>query len=221
MVIKMGRCNIEVIALDLDGTLMYNSYTRMVFSDALKDASNRTGRRLEDVKWEFERLNERTMGTLKYFDWNWKFKVLGSRLTFEELIVKYRHAVEGKVYEDVHPFLEAVKGRYRLICATNGFKSIQTLKLSIAGIKDYFWKIFTADQCGDIKPHIRFFQALIEEAGEEAESIMFVDDLLDIAVEAGRTGMISVWLDRKGNFHGRMDNVIAVNRLTDLISMLR
>ena len=209
--------NIRYIALDLDGTIMHDGYFNKMLDEVFLDASKNTGRNISEIRDRFNRINRMTERSYKYYDWNMKFKIIGGKLTFEDLIVRYASMI--KVYEDALIFIRNVFGKYVLICATNGYRSIQEIKLKLTGLYVYFSKIISADVCKSYKPQPQFYKCLINKLNVSPSKILFIDDIYEMALGAAKEGMKAVWINRNKD-ERRDDRLIIITNFNELLSQL-
>lgn len=213
---------IKIIAVDIDGTIMYGNYFKDMLNKVFLDASKKTGKNIDLIKREFEEINKKTEGSYEYYDWNMKFKLIGSKLTFEELLLNYLSDI--KVYDDALSFLEKVSRIYPIICATNGYRSIQETKLRLVNLLKYFKDIITADDCKSCKPQPDFYRCIVRKLKVHPTKILFIDDIYEMALGAYCEGMIAVWINRcKDN--KRKDNkqnskILTINNFNQLLSLL-
>ncbi len=97
------------------------------------------------------------------------------------------------LYADVVPVLRELAGRYCLIALSNGNADLEKI-----GIAHYFVDVFGARELGVSKPDARFFIEAACRCGMLSNEMVHVGDhpQNDI-VAAKKTGMQTVWLNRK------------------------
>lgn len=109
-----------------------------------------------------------------------------------QVFLDARHEV--KLYDDTHPLLERLHGRYVLGVITNGNADVARL-----GIGDYFDFTLSPMDVGAAKPDRLIFEAACNLAGfEPAEIVHIGDDPEADVVGAAGYGMVPVWLNRTG-----------------------
>ncbi|MEF8833695.1 MAG: HAD family hydrolase [Halofilum sp. (in: g-proteobacteria)] len=109
-----------------------------------------------------------------------------------EVFLDERHRVE--LYPDVHPVLERLAGRCRLIALTNGNADVYR-----AGIGDWFEVALSAADVGAPKPDPAMFEQACARLGIRAGDLLHVgDDPLRDVHAAHRFGARAFWLNREG-----------------------
>ena len=121
-------------------------------------------------------------------------EVLAARLNDLYLAHRFGDIV---LYEDVHPVLAVLRGRFRLGLLTNGNTYPER-----CGLPDTFdFAVFGQDH-GTKKPDPKLFQVALQRAGCARRQLLHVGDSLANDVGGARAaGVRSVWLnrDRRGN----------------------
>ena len=104
------------------------------------------------------------------------------------------------VYEDTFAVLDQLKGRYKLLLLTNGSPDLQQEKLNgVPELAPYFDHIVISGNFGKGKPAPEIFQHALRLLGIQAsEGIMVGDKLTTDILGANRTGLTSVWVNRRG-----------------------
>lgn len=74
--------------------------------------------------------------------------------------------------------LEQYHKRFPLYVLTNGFRDVQDIKLAAAGIDHYFSGVFTAEDAGVAKPHVAFFEYVLEKIEARPQDCLMVGDNL-------------------------------------------
>ena len=85
--------------------------------------------------------------------------------------------------------------KYNLIIATNGPIVPLNTKLEKLQIKKYFTIVFSAEEVGFMKPHIKFYKGLLEKLGNPPkEKILFIGDELEKDIKGGiENNMDTCW----------------------------
>ncbi len=90
--------------------------------------------------------------------------------------------------------LDYLASRYQLHILSNGFRTIQDIKLTGSGIKHYFKQIVTSESCGYLKPDKRIFRyALSSLNARKSESLMIGDDQEADIIGAQKFGIDQVY----------------------------
>jgi len=72
--------------------------------------------------------------------------------------------------------LEFLKPNFNLHIITNGFKEFQYRKLRKSGLEPFFDGIFISEIVGYHKPHIAFFEHVLEKTGAKKEESLIIGD---------------------------------------------
>ena len=211
---------IRIVCFDVDGTLIDPAKCHaQVMREVFEDASKRTGQKVEEVRRRYETLRAADCPlTLEDFDFNAKFRAIGSVLMYEKLLEKYSHLL--KVYQDVKPTLEGLRGRYKLGAVSNGFLPFQRTKLESVDLRQYFDTLITADMCKAIKPSLTFFRFAAKTLNAQPQNILFVDDLEDVASQVKLAGFKAVWINRRGERSTREVDFV-ITELSDIVRILK
>ncbi len=101
---------------------------------------------------------------------------------------------------------EAVAGLHarghRLFILTNGFESVQHLKMEHSGLTPFFDAVITSDSVGFPKPDARVFAACLDRTGSTVQrAVMIGDDLHCDVVGAREAGWRQVHYNPEGRKH--------------------
>jgi len=101
---------------------------------------------------------------------------------------RHNHLLDGAV-----ELLEYLRPGYKLHIITNGFKTVQHLKMKNSGILDFFDTITTSEDAGVKKPHRGIFLKALEDAGATvSESVMIGDNVEADILGAREIGMRAI-----------------------------
>lgn len=107
-----------------------------------------------------------------------------------QVFLDARHEV--KLYDDAHPVLERLHGRYVLGVITNGNADVRRF-----GIGKYFDFSLSPMDIGAAKPDRLIFEAACHRAGVDPTEVVHIgDDPEADVVGAAGYGMVPVWLNR-------------------------
>ena len=96
-------------------------------------------------------------------------------------------------FEGAIDVLTALSEKYKVYALTNGNADIKMI-----GIDKYLSGAVSSADVGVSKPSPEIFEAVLNKAGEEAESCIHVgDDYEDDIVGANNAGMASIWLNHR------------------------
>ena len=123
-------------------------------------------------------------------------KIIGKlKLTPEYLEKVYWETIfeEIKPYDGVVETLRVLSERYKLVIASNGFRSIQVEKLKRMKLSPFFEYVICSEEAGVNKPDTGFFKYLLGKIGASPEHCVMVGDSpFDDIRGANNIGMRSV-----------------------------
>ncbi len=113
--------------------------------------------------------------------------------------------------------------KYKIIIATNGPKVALETKLEKLGILKFIEVTFSAEEVGFMKPHFKYYQALLEKANIiEKKDILFIGDDLEKDIKGGIDNNIDTcwcnYSDSKNNTPYKPK--FEINELLDLKNIL-
>jgi len=96
--------------------------------------------------------------------------------------------------------LEYLKDRqYRMYILTNGFLSTQQQKMAHSRLDSYFVRIFSSEELGVNKPHMKIFHWAVSAVhGKKKECLMIGDDFEVDIIGAKKYGIDTVWYNPAG-----------------------
>ena len=120
-------------------------------------------------------------------------------------------------YPDVLPFLADLTQRFHVSLLTNGAPSMQRAKVKAAGLQAYFRDIFVGGEFDQGKPAPFIFSAALSAANCRPEEAVYIgDSLLHDVVGARKSGLYSVWLNRKRQIKHEVLRAYQVDALDQL-----
>jgi len=126
---------------------------------------------------------------------------LGVRLSVEICeTLSHEHVysdVSQLLYPDVLPAVRALKEQYKVGILSDTWPSLRR-RLTNAGITPHLDALVMSCDHGITKENTRLFEIAVEQIGETAESILFVDDTEANLQNAKAVGMRPVLMDRDG-----------------------
>ncbi|TCP20646.1 putative hydrolase of the HAD superfamily [Scopulibacillus darangshiensis] len=128
------------------------------------------------------------------------------------------------VFDDTFEILNQLKGQYQLLLLTNGDPSLQKRKIAgVPKLASYFDDIVISGSFGIGKPDPSIFDhALGGLSLHSDDALMVGDNLKTDILGAGRAGIKSVWLNRRGK--ERLKDIVPdfeITQLNDLPSVIR
>jgi putative hydrolase of the HAD superfamily len=123
------------------------------------------------------------------------------------------------VYDETFDILKQLKDRYILLLLTNGSPDLQQEKLDgVPELASYFHHIIISGNFGQGKPSPELFAHALERAGVAPhEAIMVGDKLTTDILGANRSGLHSVWINRRGMERG--DDIVPAYEITNLMEI--
>jgi putative hydrolase of the HAD superfamily len=82
--------------------------------------------------------------------------------------------------------LEFLKPNHKLYIITNGFKELQYRKLRNSDIEHFFDKVFISETVGYQKPHLSFFEHILEETGAKKEECLIIGDDMKTDIQGAK-----------------------------------
>lgn len=86
--------------------------------------------------------------------------------------------------------LEYLQERYTLHILTNGFKDVQSTKLSHSKLRPFFNHVVTSESCGAKKPSLRIFEYTLALIKAEQVECLMIGDNLRSDIEGARNASI-------------------------------
>ena len=119
-----------------------------------------------------------------------------SNIRYKELIAESHRYIDGaeQLLADLR------QNEYRIYIVSNGSKSVQTGRLTSAGLLDFFDGVFLSEELGVEKPNVAFFEkcfAAIKD-GFIHETVILGDSLTSDILGGIRTGIKTCWFNPRG-----------------------
>lgn len=127
----------------------------------------------------------------------------------------------GRLFGDVMPCLQALRGHDRLGIISNGNGGQQRDKLKTLGILDFFEVVAISDERGVSKPDPDIFRWAVAEAGSTFSDCALVgDSLYHDVYPSAELGMRAVWIHRGGDDAPPPGNIPVIDSLEALPALL-
>lgn len=121
--------------------------------------------------------------------------------TFQASLAKTTVLVDGAL-----EVLEYLSVKYKLFAASNGILEMQTSRLRLSGLQDYFEDLFVSDAIGFEKPDQRFFIHCLEKSNYLAKEVLFVGDSWEADIEGAlAVGIETCWFTKNPKKDGITD----------------
>ncbi|MHA6251532.1 HAD family hydrolase [Oceanobacillus sp. CAU 1775] len=128
----------------------------------------------------------------------------------------------ARLYEESFEILDALWDKYELLLLTNGSPDLQNTKLELTPeLEPYFKHIIISGAFGKGKPDPTIFEHALELMNVQADEVLMVGDNLNTDIlGAARTGIPSVWINRKNVRPERVRPDYEITNLMDLLPLL-
>ncbi len=132
---------------------------------------------------------ERFFATIRYFGIQDKEMATQMGIDYVEL-----SPLQTILFPGTHELLQNLSKRYKLHLITNGFAEVQTVKLRVSDLGQYFDEVIISEQTPWKKPRPEIFKYSLNQADANAEeSIMIGDDIRADIKGAASVGMDQIW----------------------------
>jgi len=193
-----------IISFDMDGTLVDAEFTDWVWGHGIPALySKKTGLSFEEAKdfvvKEYLKVGE---GTMEWYDIKYWFQVFQLEESWEVLMERYTDKI--KIYPDVHPLLERLRERHRMVLTSNAGREFIGMEMEATGLGKYFDRIFSAtSDFGEVKKTAAFYQRICQILEARPQEIVHVGDHYEFDYLVPRSlGIQAFYLDRSGRGGG-------------------
>lgn len=203
---------IKTVFLDIDNTLIcFRKCGKVALKNAFinngiefKEEYAPTFFRVNDGLWELVEKGELTREGIYKIRFKKVLEALNveTDVPFSDIESEFRktiHNVAERV-DGAKELLEYLSKKYRLCVASNSIYAQQVNRLKIAGLLEYFDKIFVSENVGFSKPQRQFFEKCFDELGGDlpCETVMIGDSLTADISGAHDFGMKTIWYNHLG-----------------------
>lgn len=209
---------LKAVFFDFDGTLCDDGAT---IDSALEAAGTAVRRSRPDIEPAVLEAAYREVSDRAWTDYDRHLRPLGSpeamlrslwRRTLAEFdchdadvadaaaTTYWRYRLDNcRSFADVLPLLSEVGRTFHTSLLTNGASAMQRAKVQASGLAGYFRDVFVGGEFSQGKPAPFIFTAALDAAGCRSDEAVYVgDSILHDVVGARRSGLHSVWLNRRG-----------------------
>lgn len=149
-------------------------------------------------------------------------------ISYEEAVDinnKYMEGLKLKVQE-IEGAKEVIKylkdKQYKIIIASNGPSTAIPAKLKGLGLNEYIDETFAADECGSMKPHAYFYEALFNKINNHnTKEMLFIGDELEKDIKGGNEiGMDTCWFNIRNDDTSVYKPTYEIHKLEELKNIL-
>jgi len=117
--------------------------------------------------------------------------------------------------------LEKLSQKYEIHILTNGFETIQELKIANSGIKKYIKQVFTAEKIGHKKPSNLFFKYVLEELQIDNQKCIMIGDTFEAdIVGAINSNIDAIYFNPQLEIKENKNQFIEIKCLSELYQIL-
>ena len=209
----------KFISFDMDGTLIASDYTDWVWGHGIPTLyAEKTGLPFEEAKAlveeEYRKVGE---GAIEWYDIKYWFQFfqLGIECRYDnrsdscQMGRSWKALMEQfvdkiRVYPDVDPILDRLKGRFPLVLTTNAGREFIDVEMKATGLRRYFDRIFSATtDFGEVKKTARFYRRICQVLRTDLAEMVHVGDHYEFDyLVPRRLGIRAFYLDRSGQQKG-------------------
>ncbi len=114
-----------------------------------------------------------------------------------------------------------LKEHYQVYVVTNAVKKVQTNRLKLAGLTDYFDEVFISEEVGYQKPDVRFFEYVYEKIGKpNKDDMIILGDSKTSDIQGGiNFGIDTCCFNRFGI--DKHQEIVPTYEINDLLSFIK
>jgi len=128
-----------------------------------------------------------------------RFHLTFKELKFDDLLTaakfaeNYSQNIEKHniLMPNAYEILEFLKPNFKLHIITNGFKEFQYRKLRKSGLEPFFDDVFISEVVGYHKPHLAFFEHILEKIGAKKEECLIIGDDMKTDIQGAKNSEIA------------------------------
>ncbi len=194
----------KVISFDLDGTLVDPEFNDLVWYYGIPELYGKRHNislemARELVSGEYQKVGDQAV---EWYDIKYWFRHFGLDGSYQELMNRFRDRV--KVYPEVIEVLERLREKYDLILTSNAAREFIAMEIGVAGLEDYFTRIFSAtSDFGQVKKTPEFYVKICAAVDISPQRMIHIGDHWEFDYLAPREiGITAFYLGRDGEREG-------------------
>jgi HAD superfamily hydrolase (TIGR01549 family) len=213
---------VQIVSFDMDGTLIESEYTDWVWHHGIPALyAEKAGLPFEEAKdfvvGEYGKVGE---AGIEWYDIKYWFRLFELGMGWRALMERYTDKI--RVYPDVRPILNLLKGSFRLVLTSNAGREFIDVEMEATGLADYFDQIFSAtSDFREVKKTPRFYRRICEMLEIHPDEMVHVGDHYEFDYLIPRAlGIQAFYLDRSSREEGNsvlrdlrdLENRLSVHR---------
>jgi len=128
-----------------------------------------------------------------------------------------RSVKRNKIVDDAMEVLEYLRPKYRMFILSNGFREIQSQKLTNAGLMPYFEKIILSEDAAIQKPHKAIFDYALKNTNSRRRDSLMIGDCWEADIEGARlAGIDQLWFNPDMKPVGAFNPTYSVRTLREI-----
>ncbi|MDH7506798.1 MAG: HAD family hydrolase [Candidatus Thermoplasmatota archaeon] len=197
--LKTFTDDIKIISFDLDGTLVKSTYANAVWLEGVpKVYAKEKNLPLEDVKeFVFQEYLKIGENKKEWYDIDWWFKHFKLNSSWQELLNKYRFAVE--LYPDTIETIKNLSKKFDLIIISNAKREFIEIQIEETRIKNFFSHTFSSlSDFNIVKKMPKVYKQVCDKLKIKTNEIIHVGDNTEFDLKSPRKiGIKSYQIDRE------------------------
>jgi len=200
----------KVISFDLDGTLVTDEFSQMVWHQGIPElyAERYDGELDEAKRFIFQEYSKVGDKAIEWYDIKYWLHLFGLDGNWEKLFRKFKHHI--KTYPEVDEVLSTLSQSYQLIITSNAAREFLHVETEETNISSYFDYIFSAtSDFKQVKKTEKFYLTICNLLHIKHNQMIHIGDHFEFDyLIPQQLGIKSFYLDRKGE---RKGNAIVKN----------
>ncbi len=191
--------SIKVISFDLDGTLVTDEFSQLVWHQGIPELyAEKYEYGLDEAKelvfHEYSKIGDKA---IEWYDINYWLNFFDLDNSWETLFKKFTHCINP--YPEVDEVLTLLSQSFKLIITSNAAREFLDTEVEVTNISSYFYRIFSAtSDFKEVKKTERFYLKICSLLQVNQDQIIHVGDHFEFDyIIPQKTGITSFYLDRK------------------------
>ncbi len=189
---------VKIISFDMDGTLVDAEFTDWVWGHGIPTLyARKAGVSFEAAKafvtQEYHKVGE---GVIEWYDIKYWFRFFELEESWRAVMEQYSDKI--RIYPDVHPILERLRGKFPLVLTSNAGREFIDIEMKVTGLERYFDRIFSAtSDFGQVKKTADFYRQICRALETRPQEMVHVGDHYDFDYLVPRSlGIHAFYLNR-------------------------